>query len=268
MPQLLASFFTENLLENTDGVRAPHQCSLGMAACYLLFMLTAALLMTSSHSEGLVFFNKPEIGPDELFDVVGEDVGRPEFEPLKTFCTGEMPEGQDAMRVKKFLGNAIAGGKCKHQSEDKMVRCDNLPAGSKLYCTVHTCCNPACAEPVFMTEAQPEAGVPIHHSKEKYSDFCKKHHEAAKEKAEKLKQGGKAVEDEVEEEKPPCCPCLTSCLAQYSPKVLAVKHPIVFSVINTAVYYADLGTDVYFVKQMWAGDCDCKLYVFVLTMQS
>ena len=37
---------TDNLLEKTGGV--PHHCSLGMAACYLLFMLTTALLMTSS----------------------------------------------------------------------------------------------------------------------------------------------------------------------------------------------------------------------------
>ena len=37
---------TENLLENTDGA------TLGAAACCLLFMLTRALLMTSSHSEG------------------------------------------------------------------------------------------------------------------------------------------------------------------------------------------------------------------------
>ena len=29
---------TENLLENTAGVLRPHQCSLGVAACYLLFM--------------------------------------------------------------------------------------------------------------------------------------------------------------------------------------------------------------------------------------
>ena len=36
------------------GVGAPHQCSLGAAACYLLFMLTAALLMTSLHSEGTI----------------------------------------------------------------------------------------------------------------------------------------------------------------------------------------------------------------------
>ena len=44
--------FTENLLENTDGVAdgvgAPHQCSLGTAACCLLVMLTRATLMTSS----------------------------------------------------------------------------------------------------------------------------------------------------------------------------------------------------------------------------
>ena len=39
---------TEYLLENTEGVLRPHQCSLGTAACYLLFMLTAALLMTPS----------------------------------------------------------------------------------------------------------------------------------------------------------------------------------------------------------------------------
>ena len=36
---------TENLLENTDGVLRPHQCSLGAAACCLLFMLTRATLM-------------------------------------------------------------------------------------------------------------------------------------------------------------------------------------------------------------------------------
>ena len=44
--------FAENLLENTDwGSRgAPHQCSFGVAAaCYLLVVLTAALLMTSYH---------------------------------------------------------------------------------------------------------------------------------------------------------------------------------------------------------------------------
>ena len=40
-------FATDNQLENTDGVGAHHQRSLGVAACYLLFMLTAALLMTS-----------------------------------------------------------------------------------------------------------------------------------------------------------------------------------------------------------------------------
>ena len=36
------------------GCSEPHQCSLGTAPCYLLFMLTCATLMTSSHSEGLV----------------------------------------------------------------------------------------------------------------------------------------------------------------------------------------------------------------------
>ena len=34
---------TENLLENTDGVLRPHQCSLGTAGCYLLAMLTRAI---------------------------------------------------------------------------------------------------------------------------------------------------------------------------------------------------------------------------------
>lgn len=34
---------TENLLENTGGVGAPHQCSLGAAAFDLLFMLTRAI---------------------------------------------------------------------------------------------------------------------------------------------------------------------------------------------------------------------------------
>ena len=46
--------FTENLLENPEegGFGAPHQCSLGTAACYHPVMLTAALLMTSLHSSG------------------------------------------------------------------------------------------------------------------------------------------------------------------------------------------------------------------------
>ena len=38
--------------EGGGGVGAPHQCSLGAATCYLLVMLTCAVLMTSSHSEG------------------------------------------------------------------------------------------------------------------------------------------------------------------------------------------------------------------------
>ena len=38
---------TENLLETPDGVLWPHQCSLGTAACYLLAMLTRAILMPS-----------------------------------------------------------------------------------------------------------------------------------------------------------------------------------------------------------------------------
>ena len=38
---------TENLLENIDGVLRPHHCSLGTAACHLLFMLTRAILMPS-----------------------------------------------------------------------------------------------------------------------------------------------------------------------------------------------------------------------------
>ena len=37
------------LLASTDGVLRAHQCSPGAAACYLLFMLTRAILMTSSH---------------------------------------------------------------------------------------------------------------------------------------------------------------------------------------------------------------------------
>ena len=47
---------TKNLLENTDGVGAPHRCSLGVAThrcslgkaiCFLLIMLTRAVLMPS-----------------------------------------------------------------------------------------------------------------------------------------------------------------------------------------------------------------------------
>jgi hexosaminidase len=47
-PVKLPPLATEHLLENTDGVGAPHHCSLhhcslGAAPCYLLFMLTRAL---------------------------------------------------------------------------------------------------------------------------------------------------------------------------------------------------------------------------------
>ena len=44
---------TDNLLEN-NVVPIPHHCSLGTAACYLLVMLTCAVLMTSSHSVGFI----------------------------------------------------------------------------------------------------------------------------------------------------------------------------------------------------------------------
>ena len=45
--------FSSELLENTDAVLCPtSQCFLGTAAGYLLDMLTCALLMTLSHSEG------------------------------------------------------------------------------------------------------------------------------------------------------------------------------------------------------------------------
>ena len=55
--------FTENLLENTDGVlRPPHQCSLGAAPCHFLFMLTRALLMTSSQSKATATRSTPGYG--------------------------------------------------------------------------------------------------------------------------------------------------------------------------------------------------------------
>ena len=38
-------------LENSDGLGAPHHCSLGAAPCYRLFTLTRAILMLSSHSK-------------------------------------------------------------------------------------------------------------------------------------------------------------------------------------------------------------------------
>ena len=47
---------TESLLEHTDGVL--HQCCLGTAARCLLVMLTRALLMTPSHSEGFFDYLK------------------------------------------------------------------------------------------------------------------------------------------------------------------------------------------------------------------
>ena len=52
---------TENLLENTDGVL--HGCSLGAAACYLLVMLTRAVLMPSlfqRHLEQAFAAEEPE----------------------------------------------------------------------------------------------------------------------------------------------------------------------------------------------------------------
>ena len=58
----ISLFFTENLLENTDGVlRIPSVFSRG-GSLLLLFMLTAALLMTSSHSERYV----PDFDADEF----------------------------------------------------------------------------------------------------------------------------------------------------------------------------------------------------------
>ena len=43
----------------------PHQCSLGAAACYRLFLLTRAMLMTSSHCEGIreAFWQGPGCEP-------------------------------------------------------------------------------------------------------------------------------------------------------------------------------------------------------------
>ena len=49
--QFMVPLATNHLLENIDGVL--RQCSLGVAACCPLTMLTRAILMTSSHSEGL-----------------------------------------------------------------------------------------------------------------------------------------------------------------------------------------------------------------------
>ena len=44
---------TEDLLENTGGVPRPQQRPLGTAACYLLLLLTCAILMPSSHSKAV-----------------------------------------------------------------------------------------------------------------------------------------------------------------------------------------------------------------------
>ena len=47
---------TENLLENTDGVLRPPQCSLGTAACYRQFMLTRAILIAVFVSQARRFY--------------------------------------------------------------------------------------------------------------------------------------------------------------------------------------------------------------------
>ena len=44
-------------LSNRESARAPHQCSLGVAACYLLFMLTRAMLMPSWFQRPFATFN-------------------------------------------------------------------------------------------------------------------------------------------------------------------------------------------------------------------
>ena len=162
-----------------------------------------------AHATGQITCDETELigDGDELFDVVGEDVGQPKFSALVEFMDGTMGDGKAARRIKKYLGNAIGGGKCAHQSADGKVRCDNLPAGSTMYCTKHTCTNPTCKE-----------------KKELKSTFCAKH-----EKEAVAAQGKANTDDDT-----PCCPCATSFVANYSPKVLAVKHPIFFSVVNAA----------------------------------
>ena len=52
---------TENLLENTDGVGAPHLSFSGrQPATIYIVMLTCALLMTSSHSKASTHFGSLE----------------------------------------------------------------------------------------------------------------------------------------------------------------------------------------------------------------
>ena len=74
---------TENLLENPDGVEAPHQCPLGTAACYLLVMLTCAPLMTSSHSEGSSIFVRVD---ESRCDVLKALIIGPEDTPYANGC--------------------------------------------------------------------------------------------------------------------------------------------------------------------------------------
>ena len=47
----IVSLATENLLENSDMCSEKHNCSLWTAACYLVVVLTCALLMTSSYAK-------------------------------------------------------------------------------------------------------------------------------------------------------------------------------------------------------------------------
>ena len=73
------------------------QCSLGAAACYLLLMLVAALLMTSSHSEGKCFqWNKAWLSLFTCVDAETDSQNGPQPGPLawQTFNTTASADGK------------------------------------------------------------------------------------------------------------------------------------------------------------------------------
>ena len=112
MVEINVLFFTENLLENTDGVGAPQQCSLGTAACYLLVMLTVALLMTSSHSKGPKGIRTNCVNPTVVMTAMGRKAWS---DPVKAgpmlarIPVGRFAECEDVVNAIMFLLSDKAG---------------------------------------------------------------------------------------------------------------------------------------------------------------
>ena len=74
-------FATENLLQNTDGVLRPHQCSLGAAACYFLYMI-ASKNRARCFNRVLPFILHSTCHFDATAGFVGLPCGRDQLHPV------------------------------------------------------------------------------------------------------------------------------------------------------------------------------------------